>query len=312
MNPNRCDAVLLIGFGGPTRREEVRPFLARVLHGQRVPAERIEEVARHYEELGGASPYNALTFRQADAVRNALDQTGWRVPIYTGMRHWHPLLTDVLEQMAKDGVRRALAVILAPHQGEASWGRCQTAVNKAQTELRVRLQTEGPNLKYAEPWFAHPGFVGAIADRIREALVPVPESNHANLPVLFTSHSVPVSMAEPYVAQLQMTCSAVARKAALANWKLVYQSRSGNPADPWLEPDVCDAIRSLAREGHRDVLLAPVGFICDHVEVLYDLDRQARQAAADCGLGFFRASTVNDHPGFIRALADVIARGCSE
>lgn len=305
------DAVLLIGFGGPTRPDEVRPFLDRVLCGHRVPRERVEEVVQHYELMGGKSPYNELTLRQAEALQQRLRETGLPLPVYTGMRHWHPLLADTLEQMSRDGVRHALALILTPHQGEASWGRCQSAASRALAEVEERLGTMPPVLTYAGPWFMHPGFVEAIAGRIQETLQYVPEGRRALLPLLFTAHSVPASMADPYVEQLLATCRAVAKRIAWKDWSLVYQSRSGDVGEAWLEPDVCDAIRNLADEGQRDVLLAPVGFICDHVEVLYDLDRQAGQVARKCGIGFFRAGTVSDHPSFIQCLADVVRQGAT-
>ena len=299
-------AVLLIGFGGPTRSDEIRPFLENVLRGRRVPRERIEEVAHHYELIGGRSPFNELTFRQADGLRKLLEREGPRIPVYVGMRNWHPLLADVLEQMAGDGVRRAVGVILAPHQGDASWGRYQEAVREAGISVGEKLGQPAPAVDYCQAWFTHPDFVEAVADRVRHQWNRIPSPDRVQTRLLFTAHSVPSRFDSPYVDQLRESCRAVASVLKISEWDLVYQSRSGGPRDPWLEPDVCDVIESLGRNKCPSVLLVPIGFVCDHVEVLYDLDVEARQVARKWKMDFYRAETVNDHPRFIRALADVV------
>lgn len=299
-------AVLLIGFGGPTRSDEIRPFLDNVLRGRRVPRDRIEEVAHHYELIGGRSPFNELTFRQADGLRKLLEREGPPVPVYVGMRNWHPLLADVLEQMAGDGVRRAVGVILAPHQGEASWGRYQEAVREAGISVGQKLGRPAPAVDYCEPWFTHSDFVEAVADRVRQQWNRIPSRNRVQTRLLFTAHSVPSRFDSPYVDQLRESCRAVASVLKVSEWDLVYQSRSGGPRDPWLEPDVCDVIESLGRNKCPGVFLVPIGFVCDHVEVLYDLDVEAREVARKWKMDFYRAETVNDHPRFIRALADVV------
>ncbi len=301
-------AILLIGFGGPTQSHEIRPFLDNVLRGRPVPRERIEEVAHHYELIGGRSPFNELTFRQAEGLRRLLQQEGPQLPVYVGMRHWHPLLPDVLEQMAGDGVQRAVAIVLAPHQGEASWGRYQVSVREARAALEQRLGRPAPAIDYCEPWFVHPLFIEAVADKLRCQRDKIPYGHREGTRLLFTAHSVPSRLGRPYVEQLRESCQAVAAVLEISDWELVYQSRSGDPRDPWLEPDVCDVIEGLAGENGTSVLVAPIGFVCDHVEVLYDLDIEARQVARERKVDFYRASTVNDHPGFIRMLADVVRR----
>ena len=301
-------AVLLIGFGGPTRSDEIRPFLDNVLRGRRVPPGRIEEVAHHYELIGGRSPFNELTFRQAEGLRRLLETEGPRIPVYVGLRNWHPLLADVLEQMTGDGVRRAVGVILAPHQGEASWGRYQEAVREAGISVQEKLGRPAPAVDYCEPWFAHPDFVGAVADRVRGQWNRIPSRDRLKTRLLFTAHSVPSRFDRPYVDQLRESCRAVASVLEISEWDLVYQSRSGGPRDPWLEPDVCDVIESLGTNKCPGVFLVPIGFVCDHVEVLYDLDVEARQVARKWKMGFSRAQTVNDHPRFIQMLADVVRR----
>ena len=300
-----ADAVLLIAFGGPTRAEEVRPFLANVVRGRAVPPERIEEVVRHYAAIGGRSPLNDLTLRQARKLEAALAATGPALPVYVGMRSWEPYLADTLARMAADGTRRAVAVILAPHACEASRERYTEQVDAACAALGPRA----PEIRYAGAWHTHPLFVTAVADATTAALVTLPAARRAGAVLVFTAHSVPVAMAgrSPYVAEIAASAEAVAGRLGRTRWQVAYQSRSGGPREPWLEPDVKDALSTLAAAGVRDVVVVPVGFVCDHVEVLYDLDVEARAAASALGLGFARAGTVNDHPLFIRMLAEVVA-----
>jgi len=190
-------AVLLIGFGGPTRSDEIRPFLDNVLRGRSVPRERIEEVAHHYELIGGRSPFNELTFRQADGLRRLLEKEGPPIPVYVGMRNWHPLLADVLQRMAGDGVQRAVGVILAPHQGEASWGRYQDAVREARILLEEKLGRPAPAVDYCKPWFVHPDYVEAVADRVRQQWNRIPSRNRLQTRLLFAAHSVPSRFESP-------------------------------------------------------------------------------------------------------------------
>ncbi|MEK6569661.1 MAG: ferrochelatase [candidate division NC10 bacterium] len=299
------DAVLMIAFGGPTKPEEIRPFLANVLQGVPVPPGRLEEVAHHYEEVGGGSPINELTFRQAKALAELLDQEGPRLPVYVGMRYWHPLASEAVEQMMRDGVRRAVGLIMAAHDsGAASWGKYVNAVTKA-------LEAAGPvapRVEYVPACSNHPDFIAAVAEQVRLQLEEIPSERRDGTRLVFTAHSIPSSMAavSPYVQQLQDSCRLVAKALGHARWSLAYQSRSGDPRQPWLEPDVSDVLRELSAEGCRSVVLVPIGFVCDHVEVLFDLDLEARALAHSLGIELRRASTVNDHPLYIRALADMV------
>jgi ferrochelatase len=297
------DAVLLIAFGGPTAMHEVRPFLANVLRGRPVPPERIEEVVRHYVRIGGRSPLNELTGRQARGLEAELHAGGPALPVYVGMRNWTPYLHETIARMTADGVRRAVGIIMAPQQTDAGWGRYQRDV----AEARERVGATAPRIDYAPEWHAHPLFVAAVSAQVADALELRPPERRAAAALVFTAHSVPTAMAaaSPYVEQVAAAAHLVANRLGHTHWSVAYQSRSGNPREPWLEPDVCDAIRQLARDGVRDVVVAPIGFVCDHVEVLYDLDIEARQVAEGNGVAFSRASTVNDHPLFIRMLADV-------
>ncbi|HEX9821255.1 MAG TPA: ferrochelatase [Methylomirabilota bacterium] len=299
------DSVLLIGFGGPTAPGEIRPFLELVARGRRIPAERLEEVAHHYELMpGGRSPLRELTEAQAAGLRAALAATGGRaLPVFVGMRNWHPFLHETLAEMAARGRRRALGIILSSFRTEASWERY--AVDVAAARART---PDAPEIVLAPPWFEHPRFVAAVADGVVRALEQVPAGERAGTPLVFTAHSVPVAMAaaSPYVEDFTAAARAVAARAGHARWSLAYQSRSGSPRDPWLEPDIGDVIRTLAKDGRRHVVVSPVGFVCDHVEVLYDLDVEARQIAVEHGMTLHRAPAVNAHPQFVAMLAEIV------
>jgi ferrochelatase len=302
------DSVLLVAFGGPGAPADIRPFLELVTRGRRIPPERLEEVAHHYQQMpGGRSPLRELTEGQAAGLRAALATAGRPLPVFVGMRNWHPFLHDPLAEMAARGHRRALGLILSSFRTEASWGRYVADMTAA------RERTPGsPEIVLASPWFEHPGFVVAVADGVARALAGVPAAERADTPLVFTAHSVPVAMAaaSPYVADFTATARAVATRLGHARWSLAYQSRSGNPRDPWLEPDVGDVIRALAKDGARHVVVSPAGFVCDHVEVLYDLDVEAQAIAAEHGITLHRASAVNAHPQFIAMLADLVEQGC--
>src|SRR5262245_989967 len=281
---------------------DVRPFLANVLRGRPVPPERIEEVVKHYERIGGRSPLTELTMRQADGLRVLLQREGPRLPLYVGMRNWDPYLRDTLAAMQRDGVRRAVGVILAAQQSDAGWGRYQRDVETARSELNHNA----PAVAFAPPWYDHPGFLEAVTAQAERAL---PADRRSGTHLIFTAHSIPTAMAEasPYERQLHAGAGAVAKRLGFGEYLVAYQSRSGNPREPWLGPDIVDAVKEKAARGVRTLLVVPIGFVCDHVEVLYDLDVEARQTAAALGVEFVRAPTVNDHPSFIRMLAAVIA-----
>ena len=301
------DSVLLIAFGGPERPEDVRPFLQIVSAGRPIPAERLEEVAHHYDLMGGRSPLTELTRRQSEGLRAALAAAGRPVAVWVGMRNWHPFLHETLAEMKDRGCRKALGIILSSLQTEASWSRYVEDV----TAAREKVGPDAPEVVYAPPWSEHPRFIEAMAARARAALAGIEAARRADARLVFTAHSVPVSMAvgSPYAAQLETAARAIASALGRSGWSVAYQSRSGSPRDPWLEPDVGDVIRALARDGARDVVVVPVGFVCDHVEVLYDLDVEAKAVAISCDLGFHRAAAANDHPAFVSMLADLARRG---
>ncbi|MGH7398453.1 MAG: ferrochelatase, partial [Candidatus Rokuibacteriota bacterium] len=237
------DSVLLIAFGGPERPEDVRPFLQIVTAGRRVPPERLEEVARHYALIGGCSPLNALTRRQAEGLRAALAAAGRAMPVWIGMRNWHPFLHEALAEMKDAGAHRALGIILSSLQTEASWSRYVADVAAA----REKVGPDAPAVVYAPPWGAHPRFIEAMADRARAALDGLEPARRTDARLVFTAHSVPVSMAaaSPYATQLETAARLIAEALGRPRGALAYQSRSGSPRDPWLEPDICDVLPEL-------------------------------------------------------------------
>ncbi|HEX6976162.1 MAG TPA: ferrochelatase [Vicinamibacterales bacterium] len=312
------DAVLVIAFGGPQGPADIRPFLANVLRGRRVAPERVEEVAHHYELFGGVSPLTALTMRQAAGLRDRLRELGTPLPVYVGMRNWDPFLKDTLAHMARDGVRHAIGFIAAAHRSYSSCTQYKENVAAARAELRTAGLPD-VEITYVGDWHTDDGFVDANAEHIRDAFARA----GANARLVFTAHSIPVSMAEkyPYERQLRESAAAVAGRgpgladpATLkgrptttpAEYDLVFQSRSGRPEDPWLGPDICDYLRGAAARGLRSVVLSPIGFICDHVEVLYDLDVEAAAVAKELGITLARAAAVNDHPKFIETMARAV------
>ena len=301
------DSVLVVSFGGPLGRDDIRPFLANVLRGRRVTPERVEEVAHHYELFDGVSPITELTRRQAEGLRSRLIAAGRELPVYVGMRNWHPLLPDTLKQMYADGRRRAVGFIAAAHHSYSSCEQYRENVAAAQQALRAG----GGHLDvtFVESWFDHPLFIAANAFHVRDALNRLPAEVRANARLVFTAHSIPKRMADAsqYQDQLWVSCSAIAEQVGL-KWALAYQSRSGRPEDPWLEPDVCDFLRREHEQGLAAAVLCPIGFVCDHIEVLYDLDHEAAGVCAELGLAMTRAESVNDDPLFLDMMADVVTK----
>ena len=300
------DSVLIVSFGGPQGLADVRPFLANVLRGRRVSPERVEEVAHHYELFGGVSPITEVTRRQARGLQERLAALGHALPVYVGMRNWHPLLPDTLREMYAAGRRHAVGFITAAQHSYSSCQQYRENVAAAREELR--RDGQDVDITFAGSWFDHPLWVAANAAHVSEAFARLPEALRAEARLVFTAHSIPTSMAERSQYQQQLTTSSelVANEAGVRDWALVYQSRSGRPGDPWLEPDVCDYLRRAREDGLRAAVLCPIGFVCDHIEVLYDLDREAAQVCRDVGLAMTRAEAVNDDPQFLDMMADVV------
>jgi ferrochelatase len=298
------DAILVVAFGGPEGMADVMPFLENVTRGRNVPRKRLEEVAHHYERFGGVSPINAQNRALIAALRPELDAHGIDLPIYFGNRNWHPLLVDTLREMRDDGVRNALAFFTSGFSSYSSCRQYRENIVAAQAEVGE----SAPEVSRTRMFYNHPGFVRANADHVSAALAEVPEERRAAAHVAFTAHSIPLAMAKQsrYESQLAEAARLVIEAVGAGDHPVVYQSRSGSPNVPWLEPDVCDHIRALAERGVRDVVLSPIGFVSDHMEVLFDLDVEARETAEEVGVGLVRAKTAGTHPAFVSMIRELI------
>ncbi len=295
------DALLVVSFGGPEGPDEVMPFLENVLRGKPVPRERRLEVAEHYQHFGGVSPLNDQNRQLIAALERELADHGHQLPIYWGNRNWHPLLTDTLQQMADDRVKRSLAFFTSAYSSYSGCRQYREDIARAQEAVG----SQSPQVDKLRVFFNHPGFIEPMAESVKACLEKIPIGCREQTPLLFTAHSIPLGMAENcrYVAQLQEACRLVAEIAGHENWELVYQSRSGLPQQPWLEPDVCDRIAELHASDHiTDLVVLPIGFISDHVEVLFDIDTEARELCDKLGIRMQRAATVGMHPRFVEMI----------
>lgn len=301
------DALIVVSFGGPEQPDDVMPFLENVTRGRGIPRERLLEVAEHYYHFDGKSPINDQNREFISSLRVLLDGEGPHLPIYWGNRNWHPFLIDTVRQMKEDGVRRAGAFITSAFGSYSGCRQYREDIVRA-----VERVGEGaPEIVPMVLFHDQPGFLMPMAANVRQAAAEFASPPH----VAFTAHSIPETMAStsPYVEQLNAACSAIAGEAGISDWRLVYQSRSGPPSQPWLEPDILEHIRSLFAEGRRELIIAPVGFVSDHMEVLYDLDTEAKDLCAELGMKVVRASTVGTDPGFVRMVRDLIGtrRACA-
>jgi len=299
------DAILLVSFGGPEGRDDVLPFLERVLEGRNVPQQRLLEVAEHYFHFDGVSPINEQNRQLLGALQQLLEEEGPDLPIYWGNRNWHPLLPDVVAHMAEDGVQRALAFVTSAF-GSASG--CRQYLGDIERAREV-VGSAAPRIDKLRLFFNHPRFLSAVTDRARDAIGEFDGVATDEVHVVFTAHSIPTSMATccPYEEQLRESGRLVAEALGTPHWDLVYQSRSGRPEHPWLEPDVCDHLRALHAAGNRrPILLIPLGFLSDHMEVLYDLDVEAREVANELGQRVARASAPGCHPDLVAMIRDLV------
>ena len=307
------NSILLVGFGGPTpgccRQQDPCPgeaycFVEGIVGNAPSNVARVKEVASHYVKLGGFSPFNELTFKQADALGVALRKRGIDSPIYVGMRNWTPYLHETIARMSEGGHRNILAIIMSAYRSKASWERYQNDVITA-------VETVGDqtlSIRYLEDvWHLHPGFINAIAERIRTACNGISEPLFTEAALIFTAHAIPEVAAKtsPYPEQFHQTASAVAEVLG-SDFDIAYQSAPDNPTVPWTGPDINDLIREKREAGVQEVIVSPIGFLCDHVEVLYDLDLEARVTAEASGMNFIRAGTVGEHPEFIDMLANLV------
>jgi ferrochelatase len=298
------DALLVVSFGGPEGMDDVMPFLENVLRGRNVPRERMLGVAKHYELLGGVSPINGENRKLIAALTQELEAKGPHLPIYFGNRNWHPMLADTLRKMREDGVKNALAFVTSAYSSYSSCRQYLEDIERA----RLSVGPDTPRVQKLRAFYNHPGFIEANVANVWAALKQIPEERRSETQIAFTAHSIPESMARncDYEMQLRETSQLIAEAAGFKNWRLVFQSRSGSPSQPWLGPDVSDHLRELQAGRPTDVVVAPIGFVSDHMEIIYDLDTEARALCQELGLNMVRAATAGTHPAFVEMIRELI------
>lgn len=303
------DAILIVSFGGPEGPDDVIPFLENVLRGRNVPRERLLQVAKHYDLFGGVSPINGQNRKLIAALKEELKTNGPDLPIYWGNRNWRPLLGETVRQMQDDGIKHALAFVTSAYSSYSSCRQYRENIAAAQQEARA----EAPRIDKLRAFYNHPLFIEANAEQVRSALHEIPESRRPTAELIFTAHSIPQTMADhcAYESQLLETSRLVAQAVGHSQYELVYQSRSGSPAQPWLGPDIRDHLRQLKQKSVADVVIAPVGFVSDHMEVIYDLDTEARELADELSINMVRAKTAGTHPLFVEMIRRLIVERIS-
>ncbi|MCP4190375.1 MAG: ferrochelatase [Planctomycetaceae bacterium] len=300
------DAVLFVSFGGPEGQADVMPFLENVLRGRNVPHERMLEVSKHYKQFDGISPINNQNRALIKALTQELEQHGPQLPIYWGNRNWHPMLGDTLQQMTNDGVKRALAFVTSAYSCYSGCRQYREDIQKAQESVTGTA----PVVDKIRVFYNHPSYVETMVERVSDAMEKFPAERRGEIKLLFTAHSIPLAMSDGsrYVEQLQESCRLVSEQLQHSDWELVYQSRSGPPHQPWLEPDICDHLQKIHDDqGVRDVIIVPIGFISDHMEVLFDLDTEAHELCDQLGMNLVRAATAGIHPKFVSMIRELIA-----
>lgn len=309
--PMNYDAILVTSFGGPEQPADVMPFLENVLRGKNVPRERMLEVAEHYYQFGGKSPINDQNRQLISALEAELAEHGPHLRVYWGNRNWHPLLPDTLRQMKADGIQRALAFVTSAYSSYSSCRQYREDIARA----REAIGEGAPVVEKIRVFHNHPGFVEASADRIKKAFDQIPELRQPTAQLIYTAHSIPMTMAasSDYEMQLKETARLVAEQVGQKNWRLAYQSRSGPPSQPWLEPGILDCLREVRQNGETtDVVIAPIGFVSDHMEIIFDLDTEARQLCEELGIHMVRAATVGTHPRFVRMIRELVEERIDE
>jgi len=298
------DAILVMSFGGPEGVEQVVPFLENVTRGRGIPKERLEEVGEHYYMFDGVSPINQQNRDLIDALRAELDAHGIDLPIYFGNRNWHPMIGDTMQQMQKDGVKRAVTFFTS---GYSCYSGCRQYRENI-VETQGNLGEDAPVFDKIRVFYNHPNFIEVNAESLEKALDQFPDEKRQQVQVAFTAHSIPMGMAQnsAYEAQLMETARLVAEMAGVTEWKLVYQSRSGPPQVPWLEPDILDHMDELHQAGKDNLVILPIGFISDHMEVMFDLDVEAKDKAEEHGMQMVRAASAGTHPKFISMIRELI------
>ncbi len=312
MTEQPYDSLLVLSFGGPEKHDDVIPFLENVLRGKNVPRERMLEVAEHYYLFGGKSPINQLNRELIAALQAELEQHGPKLPVYWGNRNWHPMLAETLKQMRADGRKRALAYVTSAFSSYSGCRQYREDLARAQSEIGPGA----PEVDKLRVFYNHPEFIATVADNVQAAFDQLPADDRSGAQLLFTAHSIPLTMADTsdYTRQLLEACRLVSERLSRPDWRLVYQSRSGPPQQPWLEPDVNAAIREFHAQGGTSVVLSPIGFVSCHMEVLYDLDTECRALCEQLGMAMVRAATPGSDPRFVAMIRELITErtGLSE
>lgn len=301
---NVYDAILFVSFGAPEQPPDVLPFLRNVTRGRNVPENRLLEVAENYQMFGGRSPLNEQNQALIKKLKKSLAEINLDLPVYWGNRNWNPFLSKAIAEMKRDGVKRALAFVTSAYSSYSGCRQYREDIEKAKQEAEAQdLQIDKIRVFYN-----HPYFIAVNAENLGDALAKIPAERLAKTEIAFTAHSLPLGMARncDYEAQLLETCRLVANWVNHKNWRLVFQSRSGAPGVPWLEPDINDYLRELAAKNVSDVVVQPIGFISDHQEVIFDLDTQAKTTAQNLGINLVRAKTAGTHPSFILMIRELI------
>ena len=300
------DAILVLSFGGPEKPEDVIPFLENVLRGKPVPRERLLEVAEHYYHFGGVSPINQQCSELIASLREELDAHQLPLPIYWGNRNWTPYLNDTMIRMKRDGVKRALTYVTS---GFSCYSGCRQYRENISAAL-AQPEAEGLQIDKLRVFYNHPDFIAVLSEQVGKAIGEFLEEARNNVHIAFTAHSIPLSMSttSDYEKQLREACRLVAAQLNIpeSRWKLVYQSRSGRPQDPWLEPDILDHLRDCKSAGIDKIVISPIGFLSDHMEVLYDLDDEARRFCDEQSIDMVRAGTPGNHPRFVSMIRKLI------
>ncbi len=305
MADSNFDAILVVSFGGPEGMNDVMPFLENVLRGKNVPRERMLEVFEHYKQFNGVSPINEQNRQLIAALKTELLEHGIDLPVYWGNRNWHPMLSDTLRQMQEDGIQNAIAFFTSIYSCYSGCRQYRENIADAQAGLGAAA----PGVHKVRMSFNHPLYIDASVERVKSALATFPGELQSQTRILFTAHSIPMGMAEncKYEIQLLESCRLIIDQIGENPWNLVYQSRSGPPNQPWLEPDVCDYLTELKSDSDiANVVIMPVGFVSDHMEVLFDLDTEAKVLCEELGIRMVRAKTVGVHPKFISMIRELI------
>jgi ferrochelatase len=310
--PDPVDALLLLSFGGPEGPDDVLPFLEGVTRGRGVPRERLLEVAGHYEHFGGVSPLNARNRELIARIQAELAAAGLELPVYFGNRNWHPFVEDTVAEMTRDGVRRALVFATSAYGGYSACRQYHEDIVRA----RASVGAAAPELVKLRHFFDHPEFVESAADAVRAAAATLPDERREQARLVFTAHSIPTAAdaaagvpaegGHRYSRQIAEAARLVAGELGTADYDVVWQSRSGPPSVPWLEPDVLDHVDTLHAKSAPAMLVCPIGFVSDHVEVVWDLDNEASERAAEYGMSFARAATAGADPRFARMVVELV------